>query len=303
MRQVGPSALLTGLSQAQINMTFDKQHSTTSGLLPVVDAPSICAGFEVELPSNDQATALAHETQVKCYLSDLMATTGHDLRQPLQVIGSILELLELSSGVSSTPPQFKRAHEAIARLAAGLDRLAFASSLAPRSDAPDISTFPIAQVLHLLGSMWRYPAVQKGIRLRIVASSAFVTSDLAMLTSILGNLVGNAIKYTPRGSVLVGCRRHGDRLSIQVADSGIGISGERLNAIFAPFHQEDPQSAGLGLGLAIVRRSADSLGHRIRVKSVVGRGSIFSVVVPLKSRSHRTDTCDLALSRQSYCER
>jgi signal transduction histidine kinase len=98
-----------------------------------------------------------------------------------------------------------------------------------------------------------------------------------MLTSILGNLVGNAIKYTPRGSVLVGCRRHGNRLSIQVADSGIGIGGERINAIFAPFHQEDPQSAGLGLGLAIVRRSADSLGHSIRVKSVVGRGSVFSI--------------------------
>jgi len=258
-------------------MTFDMQHSTTVDLLP---------RLEVELPANDQATVLAHEAHARRYLSDLMAATGHDLRQPLQVISMILALLEQNSTASSAPPRLKLAREAIARLAAGLDRLVSASSLAPGSDAPSIETFPIAEMLNHLLSMWGYTALQKGIRLRIAASSAHVTSNLAMLTSIVGNLVGNAIKYTPRGSVLVGCRRHGDRLSIQVIDSGIGIDAERMDAIFAPFHQEDPRSAGLGLGLAIVRRSADLLGHRIRVESMVGRGSIFSVDVPLKSRSH-----------------
>jgi signal transduction histidine kinase len=264
--------------------TFDTQQSTTSDILPGSNSRNGCAAFGIELPPNAQATAVAREVQANRYLSNLMAATGHDLRQPLQVISIILALLERNSTASSAPPPLKLAREAIAQLTAGLDHLAFASKLTPGSDAPSITTFPIAEVLRLLGSMWCYPASHKGIRLRIVTSSAHVTSDFAMLTSILGNLVGNAIKYTPRGSVLVGCRRRGERLSIHVADSGIGIDSERLNAIFAPFHQEDPQSAGLGLGLAIVQRSADSLGHRIRVESVVGRGSVFSVEVPLKSR-------------------
>jgi signal transduction histidine kinase len=265
--------------------TFDKQHSTISDITPVFDTRSICGRLEVEPASNDQAS-LAHETQAKLFLSNLMATAGHDLRQPLQVISLILALLERDFPVSSTPSPLKLAREAIAQLAAGLDRLAFASRLTPGSDEPSIATFPIAEMLHLLGSMWGYAALQKGIRLRIVNSSAYVASDLAMLTSIVGNLVGNAIKYTPRGGIVVGCRRHGDCLSIQVIDSGIGIDAERVNAIFAPFHQEDPRSAGLGLGLAIAQRSADSLGHHIRVESIVGRGSIFSVDVPLKTKAH-----------------
>jgi signal transduction histidine kinase len=266
---------------------FDNLHSTIPDPLPGFDARGICAAFDVVLPPGDQASSLAHEVQAKRYLSNLMAATGHDLRQPLQVIGLILSLLDRTSGAPSMAPPLKLAREAVAQLAAGLDHLALASRLAPGSDAPTITTFPVAEVFHLLESMWHYPASRKGIRLRMVDSAAYVASDLSMLTSIVGNLIGNAIKYTRKGSVLVGCRRHGDRLSIQVADSGIGIGGGQIGAIFAPFHQEDPQAAGLGLGLAIVQQSAELLGHRIRVKSVVGRGSVFSVEVPLGSRPHR----------------
>jgi len=263
-------------------MTFDTRRVTNPDFRSS-DAQNIGVVSEFQRPSSKKATKLAHEAQTKLFLSNLMATTGHDLRQPLQVICATLELLE--QGPSVRPQFMKRALEAVAQLAGGLDRLAFASTLARGSDEPSITTFHVAELLRPLESMWRHPASHKGIRLRIVGSSACVTSDLAMLTSIVGNLVGNAIKYTPRGSVLVGSRRHGDRLSIQVIDSGIGIDAERLNAIFAPFHQEDPQSVGLGLGLAIVQRSANLLGHTIRVKSVLGRGSTFSIEVPLKSRS------------------
>jgi signal transduction histidine kinase len=262
-------------------MTFDTRRVTNPDSRSS-DAQNIGVVSEFQRPSSKKATKLAHEAQTKLFLSNLMATTGHDLRQPLQVISAILEVLEQGPSVK---PQLKRALEAVAQLASGLDRLAFASTLGRGSDEPSITTFQVAELLRPLESMWRYPASHKGIRLRIVGSSACVTSDLAMLTSIVGNLVGNAIKYTPRGSVLVGCRRRGDRLLIQVIDSGIGIDAKRMNAIFAPFHQEDPQSVGLGLGLAIVQRSANSLGHSIRVKSVVGRGSAFSIEVPLKSRS------------------
>ena len=266
--------------------TFDNLHSTIPDPPPGFDARSICAALERVLPPGDQGSSLARQELAKCYLSNLMAATGHDLRQPLQVISLALSLLERTSGVPFMAAPLKLTREAIAQLAAGLDHLAFASSLVPGSDAPTITTFPVAEVFHLLESMWRYPASRKGLRLRIVDSSAHVASDLSMLTSIVGNLVGNAIKYTRKGGVLVGCRRNGDRLSIQVVDSGIGIGGGQIGAIFVPFHQEDPEAAGLGLGLAIVQRSAELLGHRVWAKSVVGRGSVFSVEVPLRSRSH-----------------
>jgi signal transduction histidine kinase len=87
-------------------------------------------------------------------------------------------------------------------------------------------------------------------------STARVVSDPAMLRAILGNLVGNAIKYTERRRALVGCRRRGSFATIEVLDSGSGIPAERLEAVFDAFHQIDPGSEGLGLGLSIVRRTS-----------------------------------------------
>ena len=139
----------------------------------------------------------------------------------------------------------------------------------------------IADILESIDATWREHAAHKGVRLRVVYSSARVLSDVAMLRTMIGNLVGNAIKYTPRGSVLVGCRRLKNELLIQVVDSGIGIEAARMQALFAAFHQEDARSEGLGLGLSIVQRTAEALGHRIRVQSRVGRGSLFSICVPL----------------------
>ena len=102
-----------------------------------------------------------------------------------------------------------------------------------------------------------------------------------MLRAIIGNLVGNAIKYTERGRVLVGCRKRASYLSIEVLDSGSGIPAEQFSAIFDAFHQINPASEGLGLGLSIVRRTAEALGHRIALKSDLARGSHFTVLVPL----------------------
>jgi two-component system CheB/CheR fusion protein len=102
---------------------------------------------------------------------------------------------------------------------------------------------------------------------------------------MLRNLLSNALKYTLRGKVLVGCRRHPGRLSIQIWDTGIGIPASELGTIFAEYHQignaARERSLGLGLGLAIVKRLGDMLGHPVTVRSVVDRGSVFAVDVPL----------------------
>jgi signal transduction histidine kinase len=101
-----------------------------------------------------------------------------------------------------------------------------------------------------------------------------------MLRTILGNLIGNAIKYSRDGRVIIGCRRRGNSIAIEVADSGPGIPEAERDAVFEAFRQLNPDSEGLGLGLSIVKRTADLLGHGLYLKSEVGRGSRFGIVVP-----------------------
>jgi CheY-like chemotaxis protein len=116
-----------------------------------------------------------------------------------------------------------------------------------------------------------------------VPSSVAVRSDRRLLRRVLQNLVSNGIKYTPKGRVLVGCRRHGDEIRISVMDTGVGIPKTKQRDIFMEFHRLDRGAKiarGLGLGLSIVERIARVLGHRIEVKSASGKRSLFSIDEP-----------------------
>jgi CheY-like chemotaxis protein len=127
-------------------------------------------------------------------------------------------------------------------------------------------------------------AQEKGLKLKFVHSSLAVYSDRRLLRRLLQNLVSNAIKYTPRGRVLVGCRRRRGKLRIFVYDTGLGIPHGKKNAIFKEFHRLDDGAKvarGLGLGLSIVERIARVLEHKITVASILGRGSSFAVDVPV----------------------
>jgi CheY-like chemotaxis protein len=128
-------------------------------------------------------------------------------------------------------------------------------------------------------------AGQLRIRLRVRPCSAVIVSDPVLLGQVLRNLLSNALRYTPSGRVLLGCRRRGDQLVIGVFDTGIGIAADQHTAIFAEFYQIGNQardrSQGLGLGLAIVERVLRLLGHALALRSEPGRGSCFSVSVPL----------------------
>ena len=119
----------------------------------------------------------------------------------------------------------------------------------------------------------------------MVPSGLAVRSDPRLLEQIVRNLLSNAVKYTAGGKLLLGCRRRGDILRIEVWDTGPGIPALELRAIFEEFHQLDnparERSKGLGLGLAIVQRLANLLGHKIDVRSRLGMGSVFTVEVPL----------------------
>ncbi len=214
-------------------------------------------------------------------VSRLMAVAGHDLKQPLQVMVMAIDRVRNKLTDPRDKERLGYAVDAGLRMADELDQLAETSALQAGFGAPQLKTFAISEVFNSIVNTWRLHAEQKGLQLIVMPCGARVVSDPAMLRAIVGNLVGNAIKYTGSGRVLVGCRRRGSFVSIEVLDSGSGIPAEHLSAVFDAFHQIDPASEGLGLGLSIVRRTSEALGHAVKVKSDLARGSHFSVRVPL----------------------
>jgi signal transduction histidine kinase len=214
-------------------------------------------------------------------ISRLMAVAGHDLKQPLQVMVIAIDRIRKKLSDPRDQERLSLAIDAGMRMAEELDRLAETSVLQTGLGAPQLKSFPVADIFESIIHNWHLHAEAKGLRLVVQPSNALIVSDPGMLRAIIGNLVGNAIKYTERGRVLVGCRKRGNHLSIEVLDSGSGIPAEQLGAIFDAFHQINPASEGLGLGLSIVRRTAEALGHEVALKSDLARGSHFTVLVPL----------------------
>ncbi|MEP4559353.1 MAG: ATP-binding protein, partial [Nitratireductor sp.] len=151
---------------------------------------------------------------------------------------------------------------------------------------PAVSAFRLDGLMRQIGTDFLPLAREKGLDLRIVPSSLTVATDRNLMRRLLQNLVSNAIKYTRSGTVLVGARRRGGLVEIQVLDSGIGIPADQLNTVFREFHRLDAgarEAQGLGLGLSIVDRIARVLRLEIRIGSHHGRGTVFSVILPVAS--------------------
>lgn len=211
----------------------------------------------------------------------LMAVAGHDLKQPLQIISRALERLAPHASGPDDRMWARAAETQITRLATGLTDLALAS----RAKDDEVSSsgvrcFAISAVLNEVESSWCMEASARGLDLRFIHCSELVKSDPRLLETILGNLVGNAIKYTTSGRVIVGCRRTCSSISVHVADSGKGIAESDRHRIFRPFEQLDSQTDGIGLGLYLVRSLCDSLDHALSLESRPGRGSRFAVTLP-----------------------
>ena len=149
----------------------------------------------------------------------------------------------------------------------------------------DIAPFALSELLENLAVEYAQIASSEGLVLEFVPCSVLVRSDIQLLARILRNLLSNAIRYTTTGRVVLGCRRHRQRLSIEVWDTGIGIAENKLEEIFQEFKRGDVQrpnqDRGLGLGLAIVEKIAGILGHKVSVRSWPGKGSMFSIEVPV----------------------
>jgi two-component system, sensor histidine kinase len=219
--------------------------------------------------------------------SRFLAAASHDLRQPMHALG--LFISELSQHPHQ--PESRRLVRQIAASAEAmedlLDSLLDISKLDAGAFKPNLRSFPLQALLDRLAADFTPQADERRLRFRIRPTAAWVESDPALLERILTNLVSNALRYTPEGSVLVACRRRGALVRIEVRDSGVGIAPEAHDIVFQEFVQlENPERArnkGLGLGLAIVRRLIDLLGHRLALRSRVGGGSVFAVELPSAS--------------------
>ena len=219
--------------------------------------------------------------------SRFLAVASHDLRQPLQSLKLIGALLQKNLGDSRARELLERFDQSLETMSGMLNSLLDINQIEAGVIQTRICTFAVAPLFERLGAEFLPMAQDLGLELRIVAPTAIVRSDPALLETMLRNLLTNALKYTETGGVLLGCRRDGQAMRIEVWDTGIGIAADQLARIFEEFHQVGnpvrEQSRGFGLGLAIVRQLGQLLGHAVAVRSWPGKGSAFSVTVPLRT--------------------
>jgi len=217
--------------------------------------------------------------------SRFLAVASHDLRQPMHALGlfsSRLSSKPLPNDIRRLAQQIEASVVALGNL---LDALLDMSKLDAGAVTPEFADFAVSDILERIEGSFRVSALEKGLKFRVVPSSAILRSDSVLLERIVLNLVSNALRYTARGGIVVGCRRRNACIRIEVWDTGSGIPLDSQRDIFREFYQL-PNSAydgdkGMGLGLAIVDRLSRVLAHPVRVESTPGRGSVFAVEVPL----------------------
>jgi two-component system, sensor histidine kinase len=213
-----------------------------------------------------------------------LATASHDLRQPMHSIGLLIGLIHQTADDPRLQQLSAKAQQSIDVMERLFGSLLDISKLDAGSVQPDVGPVDFGALLTGIEHTWAPQAAERGLRLRVRSNHHIVRSDSALLERILNNLVSNAIGYTSQGGVLVACRRRGQQCALQVWDTGMGIAPENQAAVFEEFYRVEGsggwQDGGLGLGLSIVQRSAQVLGHEVRVVSRLGRGSRFEVLMP-----------------------
>jgi len=233
------------------------------------------------VPSTGSAIRRHADERGNDFSALLLAMAGHDLRQPLQVITNAHDVLAQTLISEEQREELARAEDATRQLAGMLGQLVEALQLRERSGDDLHRLIPLRPILEDLAAEFAEAAQLKGITFLVTVTRSVAFSHPVLLTSMLRNLIRNAIDYTPAGGgVFVTSRRCGAELRIEVRDTGVGIRAAALSRVFEAFQRADASQAdGLGLGLFIVKHAADLLGHRVEVRSVEERGSSFTLVV------------------------
>lgn len=288
------ASVLKATLQQVLDLTEDKQRLLDTMEAQVQERTAALAGanarLQIEMAERKEAqrqaeSARADAERANLAKSKFLAAASHDLRQPAQSL--VLFTSALSAQLQDHPARrvvsyIEQTSDALRAL---LDSLLDISRLDAGTIVPRVGATPLAPILDRLATEYALRAIDKGLSFRVAPSSAWCLTDPALLDRILRNLVENALRYTDRGKILLGCRQRGNDLEIQVVDTGIGIARDQLDTIFEEFVQVGnparDRSQGLGLGLAIVKRLAQMLGHQVSVESRQGRGSRFSITLQM----------------------
>jgi signal transduction histidine kinase/CheY-like chemotaxis protein len=242
---------------------------------------------------NDKLGVQLHELNVKREAADrasaaktrFVAAASHDLRQPMHAVGLLVGILaerQISPEIGALLNKIQLSVSALENL---FETLLDISRLDAGIVAPHLTCVSLDSLLKSVEFTHSQSAADKGLTLRVHRPRTLVHTDSALLLSMLGNFASNAIRYTERGHIDVYCRKHGPHVTVYVCDTGIGIPAAELELIFEEFYQlSDTNRArgqGLGLGLAIVRRTAELLGYELSASSAMGVGSVFGIQLPI----------------------
>lgn len=240
---------------------------------------------ELSLKVDELAVRKDEAERASAAKTRFLAAASHDLMQPMHAVGLLVGILRQRVATGETSDLVHKVQSAVQGMENLFAGLLDVSKLDSNAVKIDVRTVEMAALLDFIETNYQPLAQEKGVRLRVVHCSLSVRTDPGLLDRILGNLVTNAIRYTPPGGkVLVGCRRLQGKLRIEVLDTGVGIPPQFRDQIFEEFFQientERDRKNGLGLGLSIVKRSAALLGHPLSLYSHPGRGSCFAITVP-----------------------
>jgi two-component system CheB/CheR fusion protein len=262
-------------------------------ILPYLTADRIVEGVVITFTDITErkrfAEALASAKQqadrANTAKSRFLAAASHDLRQPLQTLTLVQSLLAKTVESDKAKSYLARQDAALRAMSEMLNTLLEINQIEAGAIEANFVDFPVADLLERLKGEFNYHAAARSLALRVVSSSLTIRSDPSLLEQMIRNLISNALKFTKSGKILLGCRRRQGRLSIEVWDTGIGIPAKDVDAIFEEYHQLGNEARetgkGVGLGLSIVKRLGDLLGHPVRVRSRPDKGSAFAIDVEL----------------------
>ncbi len=220
--------------------------------------------------------------------NQFLAAASHDLRQPFQAMRLFADVLAQRLDDPGQLAILTRLNEAMRAGEGLLGSLLELSVLEAGTLRPSPASLPVQAITLPLVEEFAPQAAEKGLRLRHCVPRAVIVTDPTLFPRMLWHLMANAVRYTAAGKILLGGRIRRDTLQLQLWDTGIGIPGRELQAVFEPFYQlgnpERDRNKGLGLGLAIVEKTARLLGHSLGVRSQAGVGTVFTISVPVEHR-------------------
>lgn len=294
--------VMTGLAFRQYSMGDDMHISASIFCMiflfinlafSIVIQKSLLWSIRLRFKNHDLVEILRKETDKAISASkaksSFLAAASHDLRQPLHAMGFFIESLKKQLTSPAQIYLLQKIEHTSSNLRGQLNDLLDMSKIDAGIIEPHMVPLSLNDIFRSLKRVLSPLAQERKVLFKTLPVSWIIESDAHMIDRILNNLISNAIRYTDKGGkILLGCRKKGNYLRIEVHDTGIGIPEHMVKNIFAEYYQinnpERDQNKGLGLGLSIVKGMCDILFHRIEVRSTLGSGTSFRITVPLSNR-------------------